>query len=83
MPLQRASMLRATRSPRRMCRALPRTVATCLTGSNVSPSFECHSTLPGATYVSVTCHIPYVHRFTNAPEGSISERTMISPAAPS
>lgn len=45
IPLQRASMFSATRSPRRMLRALPRTVATCLTGWNVSPSSRCHSTL--------------------------------------
>ena len=45
IPLHRASMLSATRSPRRRCRAFPRTVATCLIGSNVAPSFMCHSTL--------------------------------------
>lgn len=45
MPLHRASRLRATRSPSSRCRALPRTVATFLTGWNVSPSCMCHSTL--------------------------------------
>lgn len=45
IPEHRASMFKATRSPRRICLAFPRTVATCLTGSNVSPSRMCHSTL--------------------------------------
>lgn len=45
MPEQRASVFRATRSPRRMFRTGPRTVAQCLTGVKVSPSLMCHSTL--------------------------------------
>lgn len=45
MPLHLASMLSATRSPRRICRTLPLTVATCLMGSKVYPSSICHSTL--------------------------------------
>ena len=49
MPLHLASRLRATLSPSRRCLAFPFTVATCLTGWNVSPSFMCHSTLPTAS----------------------------------
>jgi len=49
MPLHLASRLRATLSPSRRCLAFPFTVATCLTGWNVSPSFICHSTLPTAS----------------------------------
>lgn len=45
IPLHLARRLSATLSPRRRCRAFPLTVATCLTGSNVSPSWMCHSTL--------------------------------------
>lgn len=45
IPLHRARRLRATRSPRSRYRTLPRTVATCLMGSNSSPSCKCHSTL--------------------------------------
>ena len=45
MPEQRASVLRATRSPNRIFRTGPRTVAQCLTGLNSSASLMCHSTL--------------------------------------
>ena len=45
IPLHRARRFSATRSPNNKNRALPLTVAICFTGSNVSPSFTCHSTL--------------------------------------
>lgn len=45
IPLHRARRFSATRSPKSKNRALPLTVAICFTGSNVSPSFTCHSTL--------------------------------------
>lgn len=38
IPLQRAIRFSAVRSPRRMCRAWPRTVATFVTGSRTDPS---------------------------------------------
>ena len=47
MPEQRARVLRATRSPRRILRKGPRTVAQCLMGVKEVPSFMCHSTLEG------------------------------------
>jgi len=45
IPLHLARMFRATRSPSNRYRALPRTVAICLTGSKQSPSLRYHSTL--------------------------------------
>lgn len=45
IPLHLARMFRATRSPSKRCRALPWTVAICLTGSKYAPSLRCHSTL--------------------------------------
>lgn len=45
IPEQRARMFNATRSPRRILRTGPRTVAQCLIGVMVSPSPTCHSTL--------------------------------------
>lgn len=45
MPEQRARVLRATRSPRRMLRIGPRTVAQWVMGVIVVPSGVCHSTL--------------------------------------
>ena len=45
IPLHLASTFNATLSPKSSSLALPLTVATCFTGSNLSPSFICHSTL--------------------------------------
>ena len=45
MPEQRASVFRATRSPSKILRTGPRTVAQCFTGVKVEPSLMCHSTL--------------------------------------
>ena len=45
MPEQRASVFKATLSPRRIFLTGPLTVAQCLIGSNGSPSLMCHSTL--------------------------------------
>ena len=45
MPEHLASVLRATRSPSRIFRTGPLTVAQCLIGSKDSPSWMCHSTL--------------------------------------
>lgn len=45
MPEQRARVLRATRSPRRILRTGPRTVAQWVMGVMESPSWTCHSTL--------------------------------------
>lgn len=45
IPLHLARRLSAIRSPSSRCLAFPLTVAICLTGWKVSPSFTCHSTL--------------------------------------
>lgn len=45
IPEHLANVFRATRSPRRILRMGPRTVAQCLTGSKDSPSRICHATL--------------------------------------
>ena len=45
IPEQRANAFRATRSPNRILRMGPRTVAQCATGSRGRPSPICHSTL--------------------------------------
>lgn len=45
IPEQRARMFKATRSPSRILRTGPRTVAHCLMGVMLSPSETCHSTL--------------------------------------
>lgn len=45
IPEQRARMLSATRSPSKILRTGPRTVAHCLMGVMLSPSETCHSTL--------------------------------------
>lgn len=45
MPEQRARVLRATRSPRRILRTGPRTVAQWVMGVMGEPSDVCHSTL--------------------------------------
>lgn len=45
IPLHLANRFNAMRSPRSRYLAFPLTVATCLTGSNTSASWICHSTL--------------------------------------
>lgn len=45
IPEQRARMFSATRSPNKILRTGPRTVAHCLMGVMLSPSWTCHSTL--------------------------------------
>ena len=45
MPEHLAIVFRATRSPRRIFRTGPLTVAQCLMGLKASPSPMCHSTL--------------------------------------
>lgn len=45
MPEHRARVFRATRSPRRILRKGPRTVAQWVMGVMEVPSFMCHSTL--------------------------------------
>lgn len=45
IPEQRARIFRATRSPNKILRTGPRTVAHCLMGVMLSPSETCHSTL--------------------------------------
>ena len=45
IPEHRASVLRATRSPKSIFLTGPLTVAQCLTGVKVLPSLMCHSTL--------------------------------------
>jgi hypothetical protein len=49
MPEHLASVLSATLSPNKIFLTGPRTVATCVTGLNTSPSCTCHSTLPRCT----------------------------------
>lgn len=45
MPELRARMLSATRSPRRILRTGPVTVAQCVMGVKLEPSWMCHFTL--------------------------------------
>lgn len=54
MPEQRARMLRETRSPSKIFRIGPLTVAQCLMGVMGSPSLTCHSTLGIVIYEKQT-----------------------------